>query len=421
MMMDLNAFCLFLQLNETDKIKLEPVWEKLTADWNGKPPFFLEQDYFDRLYPLCQSIFPLEQVRPLAAEIIRIVRENPEAALLAHITYYGSFLLDPEIKFDFLPDPLPFFGQEYSGMFGLMISLGAYPLIVKAYAEAGVPEKYAQAALLSIGGTMIAYSAAHNGKAGRPYQFSWNRLYIEKKLFRIGRLEYRMHPCPSWVPAIYRNQQGDLAVICRDGWRFRPDGRWAGMNDPSGITTHFMETEDSISGIPCFPDGKVDFDHPKTLLRSEWQSVVSPWDLCPSIHIPAGSRMPFEEIKVSLLAARDFFTEYFHRRVPLFVCSSWILNPAWETLLHHSNMAQFRQECFAFPSSSWHPKCGMRFIFGRDDISPLDLPAANSLQDTYQKAFRQDQIENGSLFVLTDDLEKLGNQYYRKNFSMIHA
>ena len=412
----LTDFCESLQMSASVQYKLEPVWNELIAGWDGKLPFFLDQTYFDRLYPACKAPFSLEQVHPLTEKIIRISRENPAAALLAYITYRGAFQLTPEVNFNFLPDPLPLFGKEMSGMFGFMISLGAYPLMVKAYAEAGVPESYAQDALSWFGGTMLAYGSGHDGIPGRPYQFSWIRAYIDQKLFRIGRLEYLMHTCPDWLPAIYRNRNGELAVLCGDGWRLRPDGRGAGKDFPSAVTTRLTETATSIIGTPCRPDGTPDFEHPATLRREEWQAVVSPWDLCPSIHIPSGSRMPFDEVKASLLAARDFFFQYFHRKVPLFACCSWILNPSWEFLLNHSNIVRFRQECFAFPSRFWNPSIGMSFIFGRDDVSPEALPAVNSVQKAFQEAYRRDLIGTGGIFVLTEDLEKLGNQYYRQKF-----
>ncbi len=412
--MDLMDFCRDLQIGSVDQEKLKPVWEELIQGWDGTLPFFLDQEYFARLYPYCKAPFALEQVLPYTDAVIRIAREKPAAALLAYVTWRGAFELAPAVDFNFLPDILPFFGKEYSGMFSFMISVGAYPLMVKAYTEAGVPEKYAQDALQWVGGTMLAYGSAHEGLPGRPYKFQWIRRYIEKTLFRIGRLEYLMHPCPEWLPAVYLNENGDVAVFCRDGWTFREDGRRAESGESIVFTAHLEETDHTVTGTPCRADGTVDFEHPLTLKISEWHPAVSPWELCPSIHIPSGSRMPFEEVKDSLVAAREFFARYFHRNVPLFCCCSWILNPAWEFLLDHSNMARFRQEGFAFPSPSWGPKTGMSFIFGRDDVSPLELPAVNSVQRAFQEAYRRDLIGTGGIFVLARDLEKLGNQYYRR-------
>ena len=412
--MTLPDFCRELQINSADQCKLESVWENLIRGWDGTLPFFLDQEYFNRLYPYCRAPFSLEQILPHTSAVIRIAQEKPAVALLAYVTWRGAFELTPGMEFDFLPDPLPFFGKEYSGMFSFMISLGAYPLMVKAYAEAGIPEAYAQDALQWFGGTMLAYGTAHEGIPGRPYRFQWIRHYIEKTLFRIGRLEYLMHPCREWLPAIYLNPNGQVAVLCRDGWTFRSDGRRAEDGETPFFTAHLKETDHSVTGISCGPDGVPDFEHPLTLDTSEWKPAVSPWDLCPSIHIPSGSRMPFEDVKDSLLNAREFFARYFHRNVPLFCCCSWILNPAWEFLLNNSNMARFRQECFAFPSPSWGPKVGMAFIFGRDDVSPLELTAVNSVQRAFQEAYRRNLIGTGGIFVLCRDLEKLGNQYYRR-------
>ena len=53
MMTDLTAFCRELKLGAKEQALLTPVWEKLIGDWDGSLPFFLDQEYFDRLYPYC--------------------------------------------------------------------------------------------------------------------------------------------------------------------------------------------------------------------------------------------------------------------------------------------------------------------------------------------------------------------------------
>lgn len=420
-MNELQKFCRELQIDPVLRSRLEPVWEKLVSGWNGNLPFFLDNKYFEHIYPYCKSNFPLTQVMPFAESVIETARTNPQAALLAYIIFREEFQQDHPFRFGFPPDRLPIFGEKYSGMLGLMIALGAYPLIADAYAKLGIPESYAQAAMQSIGASMIAFGLAHGGIPGRPCQFGWIRRYIDTTLYRIGRLEYLLHPYVDWLPAIYRGPHGQLAVLCREGWKFRSEKRRAMPGENVVFTAHWEETEKSITGIPCHPDGKVDFEHPLTLKTAEWHPVASPWDICPSIHIPAGSRMPFEIMKESMIEARIFFDRYLYKRIPLLCCWSWILNPAWETLIQNSNMVRFRQECFAFPTLSVGPKSGMVFLFGRDDVSPEELPAINRVQKAYQEAFRQDQIDYGGVFVLMEDLEKLGNQYYRKKYTMFHT
>lgn len=415
MMTDLTAFCRELKLGAEEQALLTPVWEKLIEDWDGALPFFLDQEYFDRLYPYCAGNYPLSELRPYTEAVIGIARKNPAAALLAHIAHRGAFVLRTPVELDFLPDPLPLFGEKYSGVFSLMISLGVYPLMVQAYARAGVPEKYAQDALPWMGGTMQMYSLSHPGVPGRPFRFMWIRHYAKPELFRLGRLEFLMQKYSDQLPLIYRGPGGRLAALCREDWGFRADGRRAWPGETPDFVTPFVQSGETVTGVPCRPDGTVgDWRHPVTLDTREWKPVASAWDLCPSIHIPGGARMPFDEVKQSLLTAREFFARYFHKRVPLFSCISWILNPAWESLLQNSNMVRFRQECFAFPAPHWGNNPGMAFVFGRSDVEPSELPAANPVQRAFQAAWRAGKLSAGGLFVLTDDLEKLGSRYYRE-------
>ncbi len=414
---NLDEFCEALHIAPQDKLNLSARWEELTSGWREDVlPECLDIASFRRWYPLSQGPAPLEEVLSLAEKVRETASREPLLSLLAFISFRGAFESALPFYFSAMPDPIPFLGKELSGVFALMISLGACPGMIRTCAKCGVPEQYALDAMQWFGGTMYAYGTAHDHIPGRPFQFYWIRNYLDGKLFRIGRLEYLMHLCPDWVPAIYRSPSGGLAVLVREGWRFRTAEYRAGDTEPEIFTAHLREEGDSITGTLIPPDGIMDFGKTVTLRKAEWNPAVSPEDLCPSIHIPGGSRMPWEEVKASLLDARAFFEKYFHRRVPLFCCSSWILNPAWETELAGSNMANFRQQGYAFPGESWGDRAGMGFLFGRSDIPPDALPAVNSAQRAMQRCYKAKRCGAGALFFLAGDLEKLGNCYYRKLF-----
>ena len=355
----------------------------------------------------------METLLPRVRRVLETLRRLPAAALLGHVLYRGAFVSTPAVFLKTLPDPLPCFGED-TGVFSLMISLAAVPLMKEACRTRGIPGEYAVAAQRWFGGSMLQYAEAHGGVPGREMQFSWLRNHVDGRLFRIGRLEYLMHTCPDWLPAVYRNGQGKLRVLCRDGWGFRADG--SRSDDPALIVRRTRLAEDGVhvSGTPIRPDGTVEFGRELALDTREWRPLASPWDLCPSIHIPGGEPMPFEAVKDSLCRAKEFFFRYFGRKVPLFCCASWILNPAWQELLPRSNMAAFRRECYALASLYWGPSAGMKFLFGRSDVPPTELEAHNSAQKAFQQAFREGRIVAGSLLVAVDDVEKLGDSCYRR-------
>jgi hypothetical protein len=56
----------------------------------------------------------------------------------------------------------------------------------------------------------------------------------------------------------------------------------------------------------------------------------------------------------------------------------------------------------------------MFFAFGRGDVDPTELEAVNSVQKILQEIFRAEgTLRTGGMFVLTEDLDKLGEMYYR--------
>ena len=100
----------------------------------------------------------------------------------------------------------------------------------------------------------------------------------------------------------------------------------------------------------------------------------------------------------------------------MFVCGSWILNPALEKFLPEGNMARFRKETFNIPMGRWGTKGrdGMSFAFGREDVDPTEIPPVNSIQKALQAIFKAEgTLRTGAMFVLCEDLEKLGSMYYR--------
>jgi hypothetical protein len=56
----------------------------------------------------------------------------------------------------------------------------------------------------------------------------------------------------------------------------------------------------------------------------------------------------------------------------------------------------------------------MSFLFGRGDVPPDELPIHNRAQQMFVEGYRRNLTGAGSIFVMTSDLDKLGNEYYRR-------
>ena len=63
---------------------------------------------------------------------------------------------------------------------------------------------------------------------------------------------------------------------------------------------------------------------------------------------------------------------------------------------------------------------GMFFAFGRGDVDPTEIEPVNTIQKLLQEIFRAEgTLRTGAMFVLTEDLDKLGNMYYRSQVKVL--
>lgn len=408
--MDLKHFCEIMQLNEKAPQLLKDNWEKIISAWDGKVPEFVSIEFIKKQLPFLKTAHDGEIIER-AQKVIDICRSSDEAALYMFILHYGAFVLktsmDPGMQ-------SKFFGEN-EGIAYLIAALSSAPLIAENCRKRGIPESYAEDALQWIGGTVDIYKLAHNDIAGHTLgQLYWLHHHVDGELYRIGRFEYLMHPLPSWAPLIFRNDAGTLAVLAAPNLKLNKEGLVV-LADEDAVS--FIEEDGCfITGMPCSPEGFVKVNERLTVDRREFKPVCAPWDLVPSIHIPGGSRMKWEDALDSMKQAKAFFKRYYKREIPMIVCGSWILNPALEKFAPQGNMARLRREVCCVPMMRWgtEGRDGMFFTFGRGDVDPTEIPAVNSAQKLIQQIFTAEgTLRTGGMFVLAEDLEKLGNQYYR--------
>lgn len=413
--MTIDDFCSVLGFDHAAKHILEDVWEDAARTAPRGIPPFMTMDFCRRYYPLTGG--DPEHLKRMEV-VCRIVEKTPEAAFYAWLLHYSVFHRTPAANFGSLPLPVKLFGEN-AGVFQLMFAVSALPMIEATLERLNIPERYALDIAKWIGGTIQIFAEGHNGLPGHTLQQSgWIRHYIDGRLFRIGRFEYLMHPCPDWVPAIYRNRKdGSLMVFCRDNWRFMPDGSTPLTTIPAQelVSTKLKILDNHVTGTPITPDGKVLIKRKVTIDLAEWEGICQPWELVPSIHIPGGGGMKPELVKQSMLDAKEFFRKYFKQDVKLFACASWILNPDWETELPDSNLAKFMREGYMTPFGKAGGRDGIFFIFGRtDNEDPLTYPAHNTMQQAFHRLLKAGRpLRSGAIFFLTDKLNRFGTQYYR--------
>ena len=409
--MDLKKFCSAMELSEDAAYFLKPHWEKILENWDGKLPGFVSESCLKKYLPCLQVPAEEEEICRRAGTVIERCAANEACALYMFVLYYGTFVLKLQLN----PHLKTTLWGENEGIAYLMATLSCVPLIEENCRKNGIPEHFALDALQWIGGTVVIYKLSHGGIPGHSLnQLYWLRHHVDGELYRIGRFEYLIHRLPEWCPLIFRNDDGVIAVLAAPGMKFDADGLVT-LKDEA-VVSAIEEDGPFITGIPCNADGRARVNETLTVDRREFKPLFAPWDIVPSIHIPGGLRMSWEDALESMKKAKEFFKKYLKREIPAIVCGSWILNPALEKFAPNGNMARFRKEVFSVPMIRWGDKGrdGMFFAYGRDDVSPAEIEPVNSIQKVLREIYTAEgTLRTGAMFVLTGDLDKLGNMYYR--------
>lgn len=409
----LQEFCRLAGFDEKAQNALSPFWNRAVETFSGCPEF-LTRPYLEKYLPL---IGARPEIHAYLLEMADQAAALPAVQLYAWTLHRGLFLETPHGNFGGLP-PLTDLLGERAGILHLMVAMSAIPLLEESFAKSPVPRSYLERILKWIGASVDLYAAGHDGLPGHNLrQTYWIRCYIEGRLYRIGRFEYLMHPAPEWLPAIYRRRaDGALAVLARDGWNFDAEGYRT--KDPAKIahTAKLEMFRDRVRGTVISPRGHAVIDELRTLDPAEYEPLVSPWDLVPSIHIPGGGGMTPELAVDSIKEALAFFRRYFHTEVKLFACNSWILNPDLEVELPESNLAKFMRLLYLTPAGpSGTDRDGLFFVYGRDDQADWSsYPEETSLHRAFHRLRRAGRLlKTGGMFVLSDDLDRLRPDFYR--------
>lgn len=406
--MILADFCKTLGFSADAERILSPAWQEILQAFPGEL-VFLKDDFQKTWYP---RIGNRPDFLPDLLRVVQVIRNTPVLNLYAWVLYYGLNRQEMLPGLNQLPPPEKILGKD-AGLFTLAVAIGSFPLIDKKHRELGLPLHYTEDLFDWFAGACQIHRAGHDGNPGLCVgQYYWARHYIDGDLFRIGRLEFLIHTVPSFVPAVFRHKtSGKLAVLSPDGWTYDENGVRAnhGM-----FKTELIYADNAVTGTPITPDGKTLCGQTVTLSLEDFEPAVSPWEWVPSVHIPGGGGMTPEKIIDSLRQAKEFFKKYFNRDIRMFCCSSWILNPDWETELPDSNMAKFIRTGWLVPATPWN-KAGLFFVFGKDDVDLENLPETNSLYRAFRSLKKQGRdLRPGSIFFMAEDLDDLCENFYRE-------
>lgn len=413
--MEFNDFCSTLQLSDELISKITPFQEELMANSNEDFPSFMEKEFYEKYLSWCQ-ITELEEILEKIEQVADLTRKNPYGARYASMLYY-YFFGGSELKSIPWEEPRAVYGEN-TGIFNLLLALCALPRIRSKHEEMGLDEAFTRNQALWVKGSIELYRVGNNGAPGFfLHTVYWLNLGSTGELIRIGRLEFLPRKYSAGLPYIYQNNDdGRLAVLCRDQWAFNKDGLRVEPDSAEAVfVSSFKADKNCISGTPVTPYGFPETDKVVKLDPAKWTLVQNDEDEVVTVHIPGGGGMTLESVREALIGAKKFYREKLGQELKLFVCESWIFDPVWEKEMPDSNIAAFERNVYLTPCHIYGVPAALFFLYGDYKCDPRKREIQSSIHRACCRIVeRGGNFRVGGMFILSGDVEKMGTEPYRK-------
>ena len=310
---------------------------------------------------------------------------------------------------------------EASGVFYLLVSMAMVPGTREKHRAMGVPDETTRETCLQLACFSSNHARMHDGRIGMPVsQMYWLRQYPAGRLFRLGRMEYKIEPFPGGVEAYRHLETGKVVALAADGTRFNREGyidaEGCAPEDPEGWTALLTVGPDAVSGCTVSPRG-MGLRTRITLPFNEWSCALTKGEPTLEMHIPEGGRMTVKACGDSMRRACTFFDRFFpEQRCRSIASRSWIFNNLFEEIrLSSTNLVDFQRELYLYPTPS-NGKEGWWFIFMQNDIDPKTAPRDTSLRRGVADFLAEGrEWRGGGMFFLREDLAEYGTQFYRRS------
>jgi hypothetical protein len=417
----MNAYDIFSELGfGTDKYGiLLPGWGQSIANIPKSIDFLEEKNYHFALDycgfdPSIESV--LKQTADMVSEITSL------KAFAWHVYYrltslpvvYGS----TQRNFSGWPLPEKYLGEKAAVMY-LLIALGTVSKSIEKYRQMKVPENIIKDTLSSLK-RVVGFYQNINGVPGLyPTQLAWTRNYLHGRIFRIGRMEYKLAEIFPFGTVLKNRLDGRKVLLAPAGAIYNVNGFCLQCDsNPTSFTAEYHEDSNSICGYPVSPHGFT-LAQQQSFCKQEWEIILKEGDIVIDMHVPCGGGMNPEVCKDSFKKAFNFFrTTYPRKFKEVIFCRSWIFNTQFEEKLPDSNLAKLMRECYLFPAVS-SGMDGFFFLFGRnyDDLSeaPRDTSSRRAMLEILESG---ENLRLGGMLFLAEDLDEFGNSYYRSNYNL---
>jgi hypothetical protein len=409
-------------LGESDCLELiRPHWDESEACFPDGLPDFLKPEQIAENMKWGRLA---EYMAPQILEAASRIADDPN---LLHLIWhcYRLEYHHPEYgygKFPAWPTLEKSLGRELQGIFYLLAGMAMIPIVRAVHAEMGVDEKITRDTVSDIRVSNWRYRKANEGRLGIVRgEFAWYKNHASGRLFRLGRLQYYIHEFPGQVE-IYRNRRtNEVLALTEDGMKMTDEGYIVFRGEEgteTWTTTHVVDAKaNTATGYVVSPKGMT-LKQKVTLDLAEWEHKVGKGAFMLSMHIPVGGPMPLRQCIDSMRDAFEFFPKFFPDEPIVGIdCYSWIFGNQLEDILKaDSNLVEFLREGYLYPMPSPRDE-GHFFIFYRSDGDLGNYPRETQFQrDILDWLLAGKPWRGSGWFVLKDDAEHFGSQFYRSNF-----
>lgn len=355
----------------------------------------------------------------VAGELLRQLPAWWEDPFLRALLWYCVFHLnqsDSPQNFLGLPSLKHRLGP-YRGLFYLLTGLSIIPAALQSYRRQGIAEPVIRQTLRQLRCYCDNHRLCNDGVPGLLVrQMNWLRQYRTGRLYRLGRLEYRLDRARQFGLFLKQRRSGHKIMLAEHGQRFDRHGfiEYEGEPDNQCWQADLVENGRLIWGFSIAPEGYAINRRQKYSLE-DWEVMVRNGDPVIDLHIPAGEPLTLAACQDSFEAATAFFRNTQREKTPrIFWCNSWIFNPLFEQEMPDSNLAALQRESYLFPVLS-SGRDGLFFVFCRDNENFTEWPRRTRLQKTMLSRVESGRkLRSGGMVIAVEDLPFLGRQYYRR-------
>ncbi len=277
-------------------------------------------------------------------------------------------------------------GMEAHGpVYPLLMIIESLDAVFDLYRRCGIDDDTRDATLSDLRRWVDEHAARNGGEFGLS-QIFWIARLLSCRVVQIGSLQFE--PKPFGYPyRIYQVRGSDSPLVLAEsgigcdalGYLDEQRPTFVTVLKEDGVTVSAHEVEISTGRIFSTLES---YSLDDLVLLCDRETEIL------NVHIPKGVDFTPEAVDASLRSAAEHFPS-----CRLFVCTSWLVDPALDAVLDEgSNIVRFMRRFSKFPVPFSVPQLYER-VFGYGVEEVMGLPATTRLQRAVQQA-----IEAGVVF-----------------------